>query len=110
MALPNSRPHLAVHGSLWKSPAGAPRPDPCPFLPPKHQVLDVGQEEVLRGSLGNVARVFLAPNGQQGRQRVRDMWRCMHSMTERERGKEEEGEEEDEEDAETEIEIGDREG
>lgn len=70
----------------------------------------MGQEEVLRGSLGNVARVFLAPNGQQGRQRVRDMWRCMHSMTERERGKEEEGEEEDEEDAETEIEIGDREG
>lgn len=64
VALPNSRPHLAVPDSVWKAPAGTPRLDPCPFLPSRHQVLDAGQEEVLRGPLGNVARVFLAPNGQ----------------------------------------------
>lgn len=70
----------------------------------------MGQEEALRGSLGNVARVFLAPDGQRGRQGDREMRRYTHSVTEREREGGKEEDEGEEEDAETEIEIGDREG
>lgn len=106
VALPNSRPHLAVPGSMWKAPAGAPRLDPCPLSAPKAPGPGCGSGGGVEGVPGQRGQSLPGPKWTvRETEGLRDAE--VQALSDRERGGRKKGKKKARK---TENEIGDREG